>query len=90
MSDPLRDAINIVAEALWRSATHPLETPNWSFLEESQPEAAACFRNEAAALIKRAGLVAHKDRLDLSLKNALLELEPDAGSDLKKSQRETR
>lgn len=79
MSDPMTRAIDLVAEALWRRSRHPLETPMWEDLEESQPTAAARIRNEAADLIRRAGLIPREDRLDLGLKRALV-----AGDSLRK------
>lgn len=72
MSDPMTRAIDLVAEALWRRSRHPLETPRWSDLEESQPATAERIRSEAADLIKRAGLIPREDRLDLGLKRALI------------------
>lgn len=72
-------AIDLVAEALWRHSRHPLETPMWEDLEDSQPATVARIRNEAADLIKRAGLIPREDRLDLGLKRALV-----AGDSLRK------
>ena len=74
MSDPMDDAVNTVAEALWRVSFGPfVASEEWVDFKHRSPDAAAVLIVRARDVIRRARLIPQDDRIDLSLKRALVE-----------------